>query len=536
MKPSAEISAVTPVGRETSMQTILAPVARLLRADVLVLLLIFAVFHYFKLSTFLLSIDDEFEALRTSGYNWILAGRWSAYVFLRFLVPQPILPFFPTFLFGICVALSYPLLLSCFGVKRLGPVHYLAFPLYAGFPTWIYLTSFTAASCWAGAAQLVVVVALSRHLKTLDALNSPLPHNRIAITTNAVLCILALAVAIGFYQAFVASFVALGLGMLLVRNHATEMSFRETAKRILHLVILTVAGVALYIAIDAAFRHAYGLQNTHYVGGFLDLHTLIESPVYVAGQTLHSFVSVYAGLADTYTAESLTFPVIILSGLAGIVFWRSSSAGHRLLRIALAAGILCIPFVQHLFNGGRMPLRTLVAIPPIFWMLAMIGLTSRVRAIALTSLLATALGLLQILYVSNLYFAAGHFARIHDQELAAALYTRIVEIRPDYDSQKPHTVDFFGARHFETNYPRPPSSTSGFSFFEWDGGNEERILDYMRLLGYSNLRAPPLEQRRQDLADFKQMPTWPSRDSVRIVGDVTLVKLGPAAGFPFNVP
>lgn len=537
MKQPTENSSEGCGSRETSMQTMLAPLARLLRADVLILLLIFAVFHYFKLSTFLLSVDDEFEALRTNGYNWIMAGRWAAYVFLRFLVPQPILPFFPTFLFGLGMVLSYPLLLSCFGVRRLGPVHYLAFPLYAGFPTWIFLTSFTTASCWVGVAQLAVVVALDRYRRVADALALGLPRNHIAIGANAVLSVLALAVAMGFYQAFVVSFVVLGLGMLLVTHHGSAMSFRGTAQRVLTLGALTILGIALYAAIDAAFRRAFGLQNTHYIEGFLNLRALIESPLSVAGQTFHSFADVYAGRAAVYTIDTVSFPLIILSGLGAIAFWRSTSIGDRVLRLTLAAGILCLPFVQHLLNGGAMPLRTLVAIPAIFWLFAMIGLTSRVRAVAMIALFATALGLLQIVYASNLYFAAAHFARIHDQELAAAVYARIAEMHPDFDSRKTYSVDFFGACPFETSYPRPASSTSGFSFFEWDGGNEERILDYMSLIGYANLRSPSFDQRRQDLSEFKQMSVWPSRDSVRIVGDVTLVKLGPTRGFlPFNVP
>lgn len=184
-----------------------------------------------------------------------------------------------------------------------------------------------------------------------------------------------------------------------------------------------------------------------------------------------------------------------------------------------------------------MPTRTLVAVPAVVWLFAVIGMTSRSYALALIAFLSTALALMQIIYTSNLLQAAHQFARIHDQALAAQISDRIVEAHPDFDPRKTYAVDFFGAHPFVTSYPRPPSSTSGFSFFEWDGGNEERILDYMGLIGYANLRTPSFDQRRRDLSEFQQMSEWPSRDSVRIVGDVTLVKLGPARGFlPFTVP
>ncbi len=202
MEQESKISSTLSQNRDTSLQTVLEPIGRLLRADVFILLLIFAVFHYFKLSHFLISIDDEFEAFRANGYNWILTGRWAAYLFLKFLIPQPILPFFPTLLFGLGLCLSYPLLLSCFGVRRLGPVHYLAFPLYAGFPTWIYMTSFTTMSVWSGVAQLIVVVALDRYRKIIDSLGSGSAYDRSTITANILLSVLALAVALGFYQTF----------------------------------------------------------------------------------------------------------------------------------------------------------------------------------------------------------------------------------------------------------------------------------------------------------------------------------------------
>jgi hypothetical protein len=140
----------------------------------------------------------------------------------------------------------------------------------------------------------------------------------------------------------------------------------------------------------------------------------------------------------------------------------------------------------------------------------------------------------QIVYATNLYYAAGYFVRIHDQELAAALYARIAEAVPDFDPQKTYAVDIYGSRQFVTNYPRPPSSTLGFSYFEWGDGTEERMLDYMRLIGYTNLREPPADQRRQHAADFKQMSVWPSRGSVRLVGDTILIKLGANAGAPYT--
>ena len=48
---------------------------------------------------------------------------------------------------------------------------------------------------------------------------------------------------------------------------------------------------------------------------------------------------------------------------------------------------------------------------------------------------------------------------------------------PECTAVKPCKVDFYGAKPFAAPFNRAWSGTGGFSFFEWDGGNPERMLD-----------------------------------------------------------
>jgi hypothetical protein len=181
-----------------------------------------------------------------------------------------------------------------------------------------------------------------------------------------------------------------------------------------------------------------------------------------------------------------------------------------------------------------MPTRTLVAVPIVFWFFALLGMTARQPALAVFALVGVSLAALQTMYAANLMQAANHFVRLHDVALAAEINSRIVDTNQNSDSTKTYQVDFYGSQPFTSIYPRPFSTTLGLSFFEWDGGNPTRILNFMRLLGYANLQLAPMEQRQQDLTAFAQMPFWPARDSVRVVGETTLIKLGPTPGYPFN--
>ena len=144
----------------TAMRTASFALDAWLRFDVFILFGIFIVFYYFKLSTFSISIDDEMAAIRDSADVWLIQGRWGVYLLERLFVTEQVVPFFPFFVFGCCLSISYPILLSCFGVKRLELAHYVAFPLYVAFPIWIFALSFFSNTIAFGIGQLLVVCAL----------------------------------------------------------------------------------------------------------------------------------------------------------------------------------------------------------------------------------------------------------------------------------------------------------------------------------------------------------------------------------------
>ena len=73
MEQESKISSTLSQNRDTSLQTVLEPIGRLLRADVFILFPpIFAVFHYFKLSHFSDFNRRRIRGIfRANGYNWI---------------------------------------------------------------------------------------------------------------------------------------------------------------------------------------------------------------------------------------------------------------------------------------------------------------------------------------------------------------------------------------------------------------------------------------------------------------------------------
>lgn len=518
----------TPLLRPT-----LLPLQRWLRRDLWILLLIFCLFYCFRLGQFSISIDDEFEAAGNYSNVWILTGRWAGFFIDRYLLPQTTIPFLPIFLFGFFMCLAYRLLLRTFDVAKPGPVHYLAFPFFIALPTWTYLTAFAANIASAGIGCLLATVALWRFRQCTDVLGGEAVW-RVPGSPRAVTAMLSLAVAMGLYQSFLFCFVVPALALLLLASARESFSWSLLWRQLLVMIVIVLGAAIFYLAADSVLRAAYGLNDRAYLGHFIDWHALLQTPWTVIARALGSMGTVYGGSQTVYGISAIAFPLVLLAGLWTITALPDQNPGQRTAQLLLAAAMFAAPFTQHFLSGGGMPARTLVAVPTVFWFYALIGMSARRFWLAATSFVVVLVAMLQILYSSTLLQTANYFARQHDQVLAEAVYERIVAVQPAQDDTRNLVVDFFGAKKFETIYPRPHSLSVGFSFFEWDGGNEGRMLAYLRLLGYTNLRAPSLEQRKQDLAIFKQMPVWPARDSVRVAGEVTLIKLGPTPGYPFN--
>jgi hypothetical protein len=501
-----------------------------LRADVLILLGIFTFFYYFKLSTFSISIDDELSAVRASADVWLIQGRWGIYLLERWVISEQVVPFFPFFIFGCCLALSYPILLSAFGIKRLTVVHYAAFALYAAFPIWLFAISFFSNTIGFGLGQLFAIGAVRACRPVL--LDAPGVLRMTWSRTLARLLRAAAfaAAAIGMYQSFIFSVAALGLALILVASLDEGVQLRVAFRRCAMLLLTLGVAVVLYEAVELVLLALVGVGKERYVGNFLNLPALLNEPGHVLALVGSNIAGTYGGAARIFGVAAYAFAIVVGCGIAALVSWPGASAGKRLLLAVAAVAILALPFALHVAAGGDLPARTLVAVPAIVWFFAMLGMTSPHRRLAKFSFVAVVVAAVHILYIVNLLQAANEFARKHDEALAATIYTRIVEVNPNISDVAP-LVDFYGGKKFDSVYPRPHPATSGYSFFEWDGGNIYRIVTYMHVLGYKQIQIPSPTQRHLNDALFREMPVWPNPGSVRLANGMTLIKLGAEPGF-----
>lgn len=475
--------------------------------------------HIFEVSTFMLSIDDEYSAFRINPEAWIADGRWTGYLIEGFIFPQPTMPYIPNLVSCFFIALSFMLIVRSHHLQSDWKI-YITYPIFAAFPTLWFINEFYGN---------IVMVAFGFFLTSLSIYlfskeNSAGKHIKLS---SVLLPGLLLAIAIGSYQSFIMLFIAMGAGSIIARHYLFDNEKKSTSVflSLSNLGVILFFGIFSYGIINAFFKYLFPSSGRAYVDNFLRLNELLQTPLDILMKVLNQMYAFYTGSAETYGVSIFAIGLIfILSGIT-LLFKKTSIPKYQI--IGLWMMLLLSPFMLHFITGANyLPTRSMVAIPYVIWMMSIILLGFKSPSKVLLALSIILLSEIQILSTNGQYAAAASLAQAHDKMMADDLYRRIAESNPKYDRTKASIIDVYGWKDFKTIYPSPASSTMGASFFNWDQGNVSRMLAFMQLLGYENLQALDRAKCKTFNEEFKKMPIWPAKDSVKFIDDVYLIKLG----------
>jgi hypothetical protein len=496
-----------------------------------ILMGIFLAFYLGEMSTFTLSIDEEFAATRPDPAAWLGQGRWMLFL-LEAAMPQPALPYFPLFFFGLCCSAGYIMLTDAFRIGLSGVTPYFLFPLFCGFPTLFFILDFSANMPGVAVGILACCGAVLSFSTTAEAWADGAPQGANRMIHAAGQIVLA-AVAIGCYETF-ALFILFGCAAVFI-NIATN-SGRPPPPRFalsIHFYALAVLVAALVLSWSATqiLAQMQGVRLSNYTMALIRLDVLRDDPVGVIGKSLSAYSKVYSGSSGVYGFTYYNFVGVPIVGAIAILGRSRRGAAWQSLVIGYLLAMTFIPFLLHMVGGGWLPYRTIVAVQFVFWFFAAVAATSGFRTLRWLALGLSVVVSLQSLYTFSAFQAGKRLVYQHDVLLASRIYDRIAEMAPSFDRKQLYFIDVYGATGFQSFYPEVPSSTWSASFFEWDGGNVPRMTTFMRILGYTNVRTMGAKDRQQYLAEMLEMPVWPDRGSVRVHGDKVLVKLGDSPGY-----
>jgi hypothetical protein len=500
------------------------------RRPFLILWAIFVVFYFSELADLSLSIDDEKALFRVNPAVWAVQDRWLAYLIERFILPPPVLPFFPLFMFGALASLCYIVVARLHDCDLADWRVLFLFVLFSAFPALYFLLDFSFVTPTFGIALLLACLGLFLFDRALDTMARP-ENRRGELARLLALQALCGAGAVGVYQPLIL-LVAVGCcGIFLIR---TLRGPAPTPRQILlahgYLLCALVAGIAVSTLLSHGLQVLTGVEPS-YSARFFQPERLLESPRRVFRHILQEYWAVYGGKRAVYGLRYITFPALLLLGMAAIAAraWRHGRL-PVLLVILYMLGMTLIPFAIHPISGGRMPYRTLVSVPYVFWFFAAAAALSPVAWIRRAGVALAIVVSVQCLYTFSSFQAQKRLVLDHDRQLASQIYQRIVAEIPDFDRTKIYPIDFYGAHEFRTRYKEIGDSTWSASFFEWDGGNPDRIVKFMIILGYSNFAQIDDATRAALLPAEKIMPIWPARGSVQVVDGTVLVRLGKEPG------
>ena len=453
-----------------------------------------------------LSTDAEVTTMSQDHYYWLVSGRWAAYL-ITITFPPHLVPYLTLAIFGACAAVAYRLLLSACRLEADWRA-YLTFPIFCGFPIWMFILEFSSNAAHSGVALLLTTASVWLMSERFQ---------RKRPVVRAVCELALLTVAVSIYQAFALVYGTLLIAWLLLRADGGRWRMWE----IYQAVAVLASACVLSGAIGRLFNYLFGVPPG-YLDQFIRLDLLLGAPMEAIRNTLDTMVQAYAGSSYYYGANLSVAGAVVIAAILAVLLQRSAWSAFLLLSLLVA------PFGFLVLAGGvGFPPRALLAIPVAMWAMSMVLLKTRRTAQPIWAAVIVALAVQSVAMISS-YEAVRRLRSDRDTKAAAQIYYRASEL---VEAGQPKKIDFFGAMtNPEPLYPVNPYSTAGASLFSWDTGIQARMFAYLKILGYKDLVALKKPEREAMIPEFEGMPTWPAAGSVKLVDGVVLVKLGAVAG------
>ena len=157
---------------------------------------------------------------------------------------------------------------------------------------------------------------------------------------------------------------------------------------------------------------------------------------------LQQYWAVYGGKRTIYGYRYVTFPALLLLGMIALAA-RARHHGRTasVLVVLYMLGMTLIPFAIHPISGGRLPYRTLVSVPYVFWFFAAALVFSHIGWLRRVGIVLVVIVCIQCLHTFSSFQAQKRLVMDHDRALASQIYQRIVAEIPDFDRRKTYPLE-----------------------------------------------------------------------------------------------
>lgn len=459
----------------------------------------------YEVTNFTLSIDEE----QLDNFRQTLSlGRWGHALLHHYILPEPYIPFF-TMTFAIIILAINASLAALY--LDLSKYHSMAFVIMlAALPQLAYQLEFN---------NQADTIAISLLLSTLS-LCILQTKTRLKCVFFIILTILSLSI----YQSAFLCAASLMCIKTTIRTCKDDKDILSSIKKIIIFCFLTLIAIALNSLCSRLAIHYYDVPNSSYLSSMIgwgrkDINDVINTII----KSSRSLINLKAA----YGLNAFAFCSLWIIGTFISLKYKNKK---KLTPIIFCLIVLLSAFTLNIILGANLPPRTMMQVPFVFSGLYIIFIIS--SGLNRRGLIIPLFFLINASMVSSKLFYSDHMARKADEQLSHSIITKIYSKYPSFNVDK-DPVFFYGSYIPLNPWRIAKADTFGASFYEWDGGNNARIYNYLAISNIIRFTRPSLAEVERSIVNATNMPVWPHSDSILMVDGVVIVKLSNTLS-PYN--
>jgi len=475
-------------------------------------LLLFSIFtslvtYGFTLTNFSLSIDSETPVY--SDFSLTL-GRWGTNL-VRYHIFEGHLPYFTLLLGLLLLSLTSVELSRLF--KFNGTTGYLFCALFLTFPQLAYQLIFTMQADVVPLGFLFSTLAVSLFLESTNTFFSFKSISCFFISALLIMFIVAL------YQGLVLIPVIIYIIIFFQNTFEENFSFKLEIRKTLYFAGVMALGLVLYyVSVKIICPPVDGGYLSSYLTGNSDNQFSNSVSIWFENLT-----------GKFYYGEKL---FIIATGISLVLFVKFIIQKQLfVLRFLTLFTLLLVPFgFSFLITNGYHPPRIYVTSGIVFGFV-IVHFISTLKWEKVTIWAVSLICITNIYFVTNLFYSNYKIFN-HDKDTARKIDNLIQTKYPNFDPNINY-VYFYGCLPYEHHgrYRLDKSEAFGGSLFSWDNGDNYRIINFFKFNDINYYKMIDNKETYLKIKDsIEPMPIWPNQESIKLINDVLVVKLGTTKG------
>ena len=466
----------------------------------------------FALTNYTITIDNETPIYHDFGLEF---GRWGQNLILYGLFNGH-LQYFTLLLSLFLYSFTGVRLTKIFNLEGLSAYFFCA--LFVTFPQISYQIVFAMMAVIAPVGVLLTVFSIEFFIKGLESkgLKSKLLY--FFLVTVVITFLLSI------YQAFILIPPTIYFLLLLQNTFKDGFNLKNEIKNILLLGLLVIISVILYVISVKIICPP--MDNNGYLASFMSDGNGSNN------QLLDFFLLWCQNLVGNFYYGEKTF---IIATLASTALFIGFVLNRKLIfiRIATLFLIILLPFLTSLFiTGGYNPPRIYVTSNIVYAFVIVFTIDYfKVFRYNYTRISIILICAINFYYITKLFYSSNKIFK-HDLRTAEKIDEIILSKYPDFPLTE-KKVFFYG--YFPYEYHNPlrlkNSEIFGGSFYSWDNGNNFRLINFFKVADVADYTLlGTMEDLNKVKDSIRTMPAWPNPNSIKMIDDIVVVKLGETPG------